>query len=182
MKIRGRNFKFKQIICLFLYYSFARYLPKSVSFWGIGKQVRYFCVKNIFFKCGKNVNVERGALFGSGLDIIIGDNSSIGINAVVPSNIIIGDNVMMGPNCYVLERNHAFSRIDIPMIEQDYEEKKQTIIGDDVWIGRQVLMTPGRIIKKGTIIAAGTILCKNFDEYSVVGGNPSKLIRNRKNG
>jgi acetyltransferase-like isoleucine patch superfamily enzyme len=57
--------------------------------------------------------------------------------------------------------------------------KKQTVIENDVWIGRQCIFTPGRIVRTGTIIAAGTVLCKDFPEYSIVGGNPSKLIKSR---
>ena len=121
------------------------------------------------------------ANFGSGLDIEIGDNSGIGINACIPSNTKIGDDVMMGPNCYILPNNHRFDRTDIPMWRQGNTEKLTTIIGNDVWIGRNVLMTPGRHIKNGTIIAGGCVLCKDFPEYSIVGGNPSKLIKSRKN-
>lgn len=87
---------------------------------------------------------------------------------------------MMGPNCYILNRNHAFERLDIPMIDQGYTEKKQAIIENDVWIGRNVTFTPGRHVKAHSIIAAGCVLCKDFPEYSIVGGNPSKLIRSRK--
>ena len=53
------------------------------------------------------------------------------------------------------------------------------IVGDDVWIGRDVVMTPGRTIQDGSIIAAGCILCKDFPKYAIVGGNPAKLIRFR---
>jgi len=59
--------------------------------------------------------------------------------------------------------------------------RKRTIIEDDVWIGRQVIMSPGRHIKEGTIIAAGTVLSKDFPEYSIVGGNLSRLIKYRIN-
>lgn len=174
MKIRGRNLKCKHLFFLSLYYGIMRYLP-SVG----GKRLRRFCCKHIFKYCGNNINVERMANFGSGLDIEIGDNSGIGINACIPSNTKIGNNVMMGPNCYILASNHAFSRIDIPMIQQGHTVKKQTVIEDDVWIGRDVLMTPGRIIKTGSIIAGGCVLCKDFPAYSIVGGNPSKLIKSR---
>lgn len=87
---------------------------------------------------------------------------------------------MMGPNCYILARNHEFSNTDIPMNLQEYSEFKQTIIDDDVWIGRNVTFTAGRHVSTGSIIAACTLLCKDFPAYSIVGGNPSKLIRNRK--
>lgn len=125
------------------------------------------------------MNIMRCAVFGSGRNIEIGDNSGLGAYCHMPSDTCIGRNVMMGPEVYILGRNHAFDRTDIPMIEQGFLENKQTVIEDDVWIGRQVLMTPGRVIKKGSIIAAGTVLCKDFDEYSIVGGNPARFIRKR---
>lgn len=146
----------------------------------MSKYIRYQLVKRIFKVCGKNVNVERKAKFGSGRDIEIGDNSGIGVNANIPSNTKIWENVMMGPNCYILDSNHSFDRTDIPMMQQGNTISKQTIIGDDVWIGRNVTMTPGRIVKEGTIIGACCVLTKNFPEYSIIGGNPSKLIRSRK--
>lgn len=81
---------FKKKICLFLYYYFARFLPESASFfWKIlmAKRIRYLLCKCIFKYCGRNVNIERGAIFGRGYNIEIGDNSGLGINCVVPNNI-----------------------------------------------------------------------------------------------
>lgn len=86
----------------------------------------------------------------------------------------------MGHNCYILSQNHRFDDLSLPMGNQGYILGKQTIIEDDVWIGRDVLMTTGRTVKKGLIIAARCVLTKDFPEYSIVGGNPSKLIRSRK--
>lgn len=177
MKIKGREFSFSKFFCLVLYHYFAKYLPSNV----LGRRTRYAVCKRIFRKCGKNVNVERLANFGSGLDIEIGDNSGIGINACIPSNTKIGNDVMMGPNCYILPHNHRFDRTDIPMWRQGNTEKKQTVIEDDCWIGRDVTMTPGRTIRKGSIIAACAVLTKDFPEYSIVGGNPAKLIKSRLN-
>lgn len=181
MVIKGRELRIRQIVCLILYYGFARYLPESYSIIGgrIGRYCRGFLCKHIFKRCGNNVNIERLANFGSGLDIEIGDYSGLGINCMVPSNTKIGDNVMMGPNVYILAQNHRFDRVDMPMIQQGFTAKKQTIIGNDVWIGRDVLMTPGRTISDGTIIAGGCVLCKDFPAYSIIGGNPSKLIKSR---
>lgn len=168
-------------LCLILYYGLLQFLPKS-SFPVIGvffRFLRYKCCKNIFEYCGKNVNVERRVYFGSGKKLKIGTNSGLGIGCVVPSDIIIGDNVMMGPKCYILDANHDFIRTDLPMIFQGHSQRKQTIIEDDVWIGRQVLFTPGRKVLKGSVIGVGCVLTKDFPEYSVIGGNPGKLIRSR---
>lgn len=173
----------KRRLFLFLYYSFAIYLP--VSHTRLGrilhvKKIRYLICRRIFKHCGKNVNVEKGAQFGNGFDIEIGDNSGLGVDCIVPNNIVIGENVMMGPNCVILSQNHRFDRVDIPMILQGYQiGGGKSMIDSDVWIGRDVLMTPGRHIKTGSIIGAGCVLTKDFPEYSIVGGNPSKLIRSR---
>lgn len=169
-------------LCLILYYGIFRYLPSS-DFPIIGrycKLFRYVCAKHIFLKCGKNVNIERMAFFGKGSSIVIGDNSGIGINCTVPSNIIIGKNVMMGPNCYFFAHNHCIDRTDIPMIEQGFTTSKAITIEDDVWIGRGVYVLPGRTINTGCVIGCGTVLTKDFQPYSVVGGVPGKVLKMRR--
>lgn len=181
MIIQKTRISLLQFICLLAYYLVFRHFPAS-TFPVIGKtckSLRYSCCKHIFKKCGKNVNIERKAFFASGVNLQIGDNSGLGINSFVPGDIIIGQNVMMGPNCYILGSNHIFSRTDIPMINQGKGEKKLTIIEDDVWIGRNVTFTPGRIVKTGSIIGVGCVLTKDFPAYSIIGGNPSLLIKSR---
>lgn len=166
-----------------IYYGIIIHMPVNYSIFGRlmhSQAIRYYVCKRIFKSIGGGVNIEKGAKFGNGFDLVIGENSGLGVDCEVPSNIIIGKNVMMGPNCYILARNHEFSNTDIPMNLQGYSEFKQTIIDDDVWIGRNVTFTAGRHVSTGSIIAACTLLCKDFPAYSIVGGNPSKLIRNRK--
>ena len=180
MIIRGKSISLKQVICLIAYYGFAQYLPESHTFGCVGGAIRRFLCVRIFKKCGKCINVERRAWFASGVDIELGDYSNLGINCHVPNGTIIGDNVMMGPNCFILDINHRFENTEIPMIQQGSTPKKITRIGNDVWIGRDVFMTPGRTIADHSIIAGRCVLCKDFPKYSIVGGNPSKLIRTRK--
>lgn len=87
---------------------------------------------------------------------------------------------MMGPNCFILDVNHQISDVSRPMCQQGMTEKKTTRIGNDVWIGRDVHITAGRTIADGSVIAMRTVLTKDFPPYSIVGGNPAKLIRYRK--
>ena len=167
---------------LLLYYSVLRYLPHStVPILGsISESLRYQCCKHIFNKCGKNVNIGSKARFGKGFDIEIGDHSGIGINSKVPSNIKIGNYVMMGPNVTIHSANHNFSRTDIPMVKQGVSESQKTVIEDDVWIGSNVILLPGKHIRRGTIIGTGAVVTKDFPEYSIIAGNPAKLIKMRK--
>lgn len=175
-----RKINDSKIIWRFLYYNFAIYLPRKTRIGGgVSLKIRRLICKHIFDYCGQNVNIERGARFGAGTKIRIGNNSGIGVNAVIPNGSIIGENVMMGPNCYIHERNHDFSRTDIPMIKQGFSFGKPVVIDDDVWIGRDVTIMVGRHIAKGSIVAANCVLTKDFPEYSIIGGNPSKLIRSR---
>ena len=75
----------------------------------------------------------------------------MGINCMLPSNVKIGDNVMMGPQCFFLAFNHAYKDKSKSIRSQGYTDKKVTRIGNDVWIGREVLFTPGRTVKDGTV-------------------------------
>lgn len=171
----------KKKICRFLYYRFATHLPSHVKFGGrISLKIRQLLCGVIFEYCGKNVNIEKGASFGAGDKVRIGDNSGLGINCRIPNGSIIGKDVMMGPNCFIHSRNHTFARTDIPMRLQGYTPEKHVIIEDDVWIGQDVTIMVGRHIKKGSIIAACSVVTKDFPEYSVIGGNPARLLKNRK--
>ena len=56
---------------------------------------------------------------------------------------------------------------------------RKTIIGNDVWIGHNVIVLPGVKIGDGAVIAAGSIVTKNVNPYAIVVGNPAKHIKNR---
>lgn len=140
----------KSITCLLLYYGFARYLPCSYSpFLGnLSTKIRRFLCKRIFKHMGVNCNVERMAYFGNGKDVVLGDNSGIGINAHIYNNTIIGNDVMMAPNVYFLQSGHIFARTDIPMCKQGVvTESSILIIEDDCSIGQDVLVMGSKTIK-----------------------------------
>jgi maltose O-acetyltransferase len=167
----------KRIFGYFLY-SFCKNLPESTSIVGkFTKSARGFCGKLILEKCGKNVNIEKGAVFSSKVEI--GKNSGIGLRAFIQGKTIIGENVMMGPDCMIYTINHSTQIIDKPMNLQGNEKEKAVTIGDDVWIGCRVIILPGVSIGNGVIIAAGSVVNKDTPSYSIVGGNPAKLIKYR---
>lgn len=144
-----------------LYYSFIRYIPSS-TFPVIGRFteiIRSRVCKLIFKSMGKRVNVEKGAHFGKGFEIEIGDHSSIGKDAKIPSDIKIGKDVMMGNNVTIFGTSHNYDRTDVSIIEQGSTKYPPFIIEDDVWIGQGVIILPkvGRI-ERGTIIGLGQVL------------------------
>lgn len=66
----------------------------------------------------------------------------------------------------------------MPKIEE-LPNKGDTVVGNDVWIGYDSLIMPGVNIGDGSIIASRSVVVGNVEPYSVVGGNPAKLIRKR---
>lgn len=168
---------------LLMYYGFAQYLPGSYTpvFGKFSNALRIFCCRRIFKYCGKVSNIDRKAYFGNGKNIEIGDYSSIGANSIIPNNTIIGMYVMMAPEVHIVANNHSFDHTDLPMCFQgSIEGKNPTVIEDDCWVGVRTIFTPGHRIGKGSIIAAGAVVTKDVEPYTIVGGNPAKLIRKRK--
>ena len=135
--------------------------------------------KKIFKSSGKKINIEKGAYFGTGSKIEIGDNSGIGLDCRLYGPIAIGSDVNMGPEVIVLTQNHRFERTDIPMRLQGRQELRPVTIHDDVWIGTRVIILPGVTVGRGAIIGAGAVVTKDVPEYATVGGNPAKIIKYR---
>lgn len=171
-----------RLLALIFYYGIARFLPSNTTpfIGGASKALRRSICKMIFKKSGDNINIERMVYFGDGRDIIIGNNSGIGSNSHVTNNIEIGDNVMIAPELLVLGMNHQFERTDIPMNQQGVGEQGLVKIEDDVWIGRRVIITRDTTISKGSILASGAVITKNVEPYSIMGGNPAKIIKKRQ--
>ena len=99
----------------------------------------------------------------------------------------IGDYVSIGPNVkFFLNENHFYERLTTFPISKiiktevlDSYSKGNIIVNDEVWIGANSLILSGVNIGKGAIIAAGSVVTKNIEPYSIYGGNPAKLIKMR---
>lgn len=169
----------KKCIFRFLFYIFRLLPSSSVMIVGkISKKLRAFSAKGFIRYCGKNVNIEHGAVISS--KVSIGDNSGIGIDCVCGGELIIGNDVMMGPECVIFSRNHEFSNLDIPMRLQGYRSSLPCVIGDDVWIGRRVMIMPGINIGNHCIIGAGSVVTKDVPDWAIAAGNPAVVKKYRK--
>jgi maltose O-acetyltransferase len=165
-------------ICYFLYHFIAKHLPESHSpFALLSGKFRTLLTRGIINKCGKSVDIEKGAKFSP--NISIGNYSGLGINSTVQSGVTIKDYVMMGPNVSIYTKNHK-TDLDKPMIFQGFDKEEAVVIGNDVWIGANVIILPGVKIGDGAIIGAGSVVTKDVEEYSIVAGNPAKVVKRRK--
>ncbi len=115
-------------------------------------------------------------------NITFGKNVRITMNCCIwaeqNSNIIFGDNILIGPGVKMFCGNHGTELNDVPMTYQKRVES-DIIIGDDVWIGANSVITSGVTVGKGSVIAAGSVVTKNIPEYVIAGGVPVKIIKHR---
>lgn len=163
-----------------LYDLIGTHLPVSFSPVKIGqKEFRAFCGKMILAECGKDVNIEKKAVFST--KVHLGDRSGIGIQASIGGTCYIGSDVMMGPHCTIYTRNHKTSDVTTTMRGQGFREEQPVHIGDDVWIGGNVTILPGVKVGSHSIIGACAVVTKDVPEWAVVAGNPAVVKKYRKN-
>lgn len=141
--------------------------------------LKQLLLKNIFNRCGSPVNVRPKIKFVNGNNIELGNNSVIGERSFLQDvgKIIINDNVLMGPECMIFTSNHLYKKDNL-VRNQGYVIGN-VVIEEDVWIGARVIILPGVKIGKGAILGAGSVITKDVEEYTVVGGNPAKFIKYR---
>lgn len=120
-----------------------------------------------------------GREIGEGLQI--GDRSNIGAYCYLGASggITIGNDVLMGPRVSIFAENHNFANTDLTMREQGVM-RQSVRIEDDCWLASGSIILAGVTIGRGSIIAAGAVVTKDVLPYSIVGGNPARIIRSRK--
>lgn len=150
------------------------YRPYSLFF----PYLRKLLVSHYLNECGKNPRVKHGAEISPNCSL--GDYSELGTRCLIQANVDIGNNVIMGPDVKIYSRNHKFEQIHIP-IQKQGKNFHQTSIGDDVWIGANVIITPGIKIGNHSVVAAGAVVTTNVPEFAIVGGVPAKVLKFRKN-
>ncbi len=87
---------------------------------------------------------------------------------------------MMGIDVLIINQNHCFERTDVPMCQQGLQSEQPVEIEDDVWVGDRVVILPGVKIGRGAILGAGSVVAKDVPSWAIVGGNPAKVLKFRK--
>ena len=164
--------------CYFFYIAFFRFTPEDYRPYSLGfPLLRRFLVSQFAAHCGQQVRVKHNADISPGIKV--GNHSELGTHCLIHANVEIGDYVIMGPNVKIYSRNHIIDDLEVPMALQGKATKK-THIGNDIWIGANVVILAGTQVGSHSVIAAGSIVTTNVPEYAVVGGNPARIIRDRR--
>jgi maltose O-acetyltransferase len=137
--------------------------------------------------CGEEVYFSPAdSVFTYG-SMYVGNHVSIGYHAdfvATRSKIIIGDHVVFGPHVSIRGGDHRF---DIPgrYIDSIKDEDKlpqndaDVVFEGDNWIGMNVTILKGVTIGFGSVVAAGSVVNKSITPYSIVGGVPAKVLKQR---
>ena len=160
----------------FFLQSILRYLPFQ-----LGILLRRIVYRPFFKNLGNNVRIFDSVVIKYPDDISLGDNVTINqfCYIVGKDGLSIGDNAMIGAGTKIATSTHNFENIDTPMLKQGLSFNR-IIIEDDVWTGFNAVILGGAVIRKGTIVAANSVVnSKEFEEYSILGGVPAKLLRTR---
>jgi len=132
-------------------------------------------------KIGRRVVFYSGVRVFSGRNLIIGSDVDLakGVQVYTDGGLEIGSRVLIGFNALIVTGNHKIPENKNDSIFFSGHDRKKVTIGDDVWIGGNCTILPGVSIGKGAVVAAGSVVTKDIEEYSIVGGVPAKLIRKR---
>lgn len=176
--------EFKQWSSFFIIYSpessCGRWLRKK--YWGYVLRERL----------GSNPLIERGATIGAKEMVYIGDHFIIGDSAAIAAGdshpIWIGNHVAIARHSWIRTANHKFDDLNHPIMHQghnfktiNYNGKSYSIvIEDDVWIGANAVLVSGAHVGRGSVIGAGALISGFIPPYSVVIGNPGRVVKSRK--
>lgn len=114
--------------------------------------------------------------------------NSIIYNATIGKFCSVGPDVWIGlgkhPTNFLSTSPLFYSNLNVQLgfsftTIQMFDEFKNCIIGNDVWIGAKVMILDGVKIGDGAIVAANSVVTKDVEPYSIVGGNPAKHIKYR---
>ena len=133
-------------------------------------------LKELFAKTGENLHIEPPFYCDYGCNISLGDNFYANHDCLILDvcKVKIGNFVFFGPRVNIYTAGHP---IDAEIRNSLLEFGKPVTIGDNVWIGGNVVINPGISIGDNVIIGSGSVVTKNIPDNVIAAGNPCKVLR-----
>lgn len=132
-------------------------------------------LKQIVKKTGEKFWLEQPFTCDYG-NIEFGENFYANHNLIIldPALVKFGDNVFIAPNCGFYTAGHPINKDER---NEGLEYAKPITIGNDVWIGGNVVVLPGVTIGDNVVIGAGSVVNRDIPSNSVAVGNPCRVIK-----
>ena len=139
-------------------------------------ELRSQLLKETFGRTGKKIYMEPVINFDYGYNIYVGENFYANFNCTFldVSTIEIGDNCMFAPNVQLYTATHPLHPVKR---NSGLEYAKPIKIGNNVWLGGGVIVTPGVTLGDNVVVGAGSVVTKSFPDNVVIAGNPARIIK-----
>ncbi|EGP4840165.1 TPA: chorismate mutase [Enterococcus faecium] len=139
-------------------------------------ELRSQLLKETFGRTGKKIYMEPVINFDYGYNIFVGENFYANFNCTFldVSTIEIGDNCMFAPNVQLYTATHPLHPVKR---NSGLEYAKPIKIGNNVWLGGGVIVTPGVTLGDNVVVGAGSVVTKSFPDNVVIAGNPARIIK-----
>ncbi len=139
-------------------------------------ELRSQLLKETFGKTGEKIYMEPQINFDYGYNIFVGENFYANFNCTFldVSTIEIGNNCMFAPNVQLYTATHPLHPVKR---NSGLEYAKPIKIGDNVWLGGGVIITPGVTLGDNVVVGAGSVVTKSFPDNVVIAGNPARVIK-----
>ena len=127
----------------------------------------------------------RGSTIGRGVWLrprtcSVGSESFIGQHCwLAVDDLRIGNWVMLAAQVSIVGGDHRFNVAGSPSIRSGRDDCKPVVIEDDVWVGHRAIIMHGVTLGEGCVVAAGALVTKDVEPYSIVAGCPAKVIKRR---
>src|SRR5665213_16149 len=172
-----------------------RWLQNTYPFAGVGRRVSIHYTCDILrsmaplITLGDHVDLAKDVWLNAvptsdsfGPKIMLGNNVKIGRRCSISARnqIILEESVLFGPQVLIMDHNHEFSNVEMPIREQGITTGGRIIIEKNCWFGfgAVVLCSSGELtIGRNSVVGANAVVTRSFPPNSVIGGNPAKLLR-----
>jgi acetyltransferase-like isoleucine patch superfamily enzyme len=150
----------------------------------LGNAIRTFYMFGLRYRWvlyGRDVHVQTtSTIFSPRRIAVIGDHVGIGAYCEFGCDIRIGQHVLIASHCGFLSRDaHTYDSPGTTMFEGPRSDRQGIVVEDDVWIGFGAIVLSGVTIGRGSVIAAGAVVIEDVPPYSIVAGNPGRVVRVR---
>ncbi len=140
------------------------------------RKIRVAYLKAYLANLGNDTSVQMGCKFLNGRKVHLGDRNVINFGCLFDGRhyqIKTGSDVSIGPEASILTLGHD------PQSSEFADKGGDVIIGDRAWIAYRAIILPGVTIGEGAVVGAGSVVTKNVEAYTIVAGNPARLIKKR---
>lgn len=167
----SRLVKLKRLIWTLVWGVFASWMPYYV-----GKSWRILLVRLFGLKYNYGIAIYPTARIWAPWNVEMGAHVAIDdrVNLYSADKIIIGTKVAISREAFICTASHDITKPNRPLVTAPIK------IEDGVWIGARAIILPGVTIGEGAIVAAGAVVTKSVEPWTVVGGNPAMMLKRRE--